>query len=81
MKKDTHPKYYPNAQVECTCGNSFTIGSTRPTLNIEICYKCHPFYTGEEKLINTAGMVEKFKERQRKAKTNLKKSKNKINKT
>lgn len=67
MKKDIHPQYYKNAKVECACGNKFEVGSTRPSLNVEICYKCHPFYTGEEKLIDTAGRVEKFKERQAKA--------------
>lgn len=67
MKKDIHPQYYKNAKVECACGNIFEVGSTRPNLNVEICYKCHPFYTGEEKLIDTAGRVEKFKERQAKA--------------
>lgn len=67
MKKDIHPQYYKNTKVECACGNVFEVSSTRPNLNIEICYKCHPFYTGEEKLIDTAGRVEKFKERQAKA--------------
>ena len=76
MKKDIHPKYYTKAKVECACGNVFEIGSTRESLNVEICYKCHPFYTGEEKLIDTAGRVEKFKERQSKARqTTSKKTK------
>jgi large subunit ribosomal protein L31 len=76
MKKDIHPKYYTKAKVECACGNVFEIGSTKESLNVEICYKCHPFYTGEEKLIDTAGRVEKFKERQLKARqTTSKKTK------
>jgi large subunit ribosomal protein L31 len=76
MKKDIHPKYYTKAKVECACGNVFEIGSTKESLNVEICYKCHPFYTGEEKLIDTAGRVEKFKERQSKARqTTSKKNK------
>jgi len=76
MKKDIHPKYYTKAKVECACGNIFEIGSTKESLNVEICYKCHPFYTGEEKLIDTAGRVEKFKERQSKARqTTSKKTK------
>jgi large subunit ribosomal protein L31 len=76
MKKDIHPKYYTKAKVECACGNVFEIGSTKESLNVEICYKCHPFYTGEEKLIDTAGRVEKFKERQSKARqTTSKKTK------
>lgn len=68
MKKNVHPLYYPEAKVNCACGNKFTVGSTKPELNIEICYKCHPFYTGKEKLIDTAGKVEKFKARRAKAK-------------
>ena len=67
MKQDIHPKYYPEAKVHCACGKTFTVGSTKPEINVEICYNCHPFYTGKEKLIDTAGKVEKFKARQTKA--------------
>jgi large subunit ribosomal protein L31 len=67
MKKDIHPKYYEKAKVICACGNHFTIGSTKPEINIEICSKCHPFYTGKEKFIGVAGKVEKFKARREKA--------------
>ncbi len=74
MKKDIHPKYYPKAQVKCACGNSFTIGSTKEYIETEICSKCHPFYTGKEKIIDTAGRVEKFKKRLEK-KTKFKKKK------
>jgi large subunit ribosomal protein L31 len=63
MKKELHPIYFPQAKVVCSCGNSFTVGATKPELKVEICAKCHPFYTGEEKLIDTAGRVEKFKTR------------------
>jgi large subunit ribosomal protein L31 len=63
MKKDLHPTYFPQAKVVCSCGNTFTVGATKPELKVEICAKCHPFYTGEEKLIDTAGRVEKFKTR------------------
>lgn len=63
MKKDLHPTYYPHANVICSCGNTFTVGATRPEIRVEICAKCHPFYTGEEKLIDVAGRVEKFKTR------------------
>lgn len=66
-KKDIHPKYYEKAQVRCACGNSFTVGATKEKIEVEICSKCHPFYTGEEKLIDTAGRVEKFKARRQKA--------------
>lgn len=67
MKKDIHPAYYPSAKVHCACGNTFTVGSTREEIKVEICSKCHPFYTGEEKLIDTAGRVEKFRARRTKA--------------
>jgi large subunit ribosomal protein L31 len=66
-KTDIHPTYYEKAAVRCACGNTFTIGSTKQEIAIEICSKCHPFYTGEEKLIDTAGRVEKFKTRRAKA--------------
>lgn len=67
MKSDIHPQYFPKAKVSCACGNKFTVGSTKPEIQIEICYACHPFYTGKEKLIDTAGRVEKFKARREKA--------------
>ena len=63
MKKDTHPKYYKDATVHCSCGKVFKIGATKPEIQIEICSACHPFYTGQEKMIDTAGRVEKFKKR------------------
>jgi large subunit ribosomal protein L31 len=63
MKKGIHPEYYPKAQVRCACGNTFTVGATQPNIEIEICSKCHPFFTGKEKLVDTAGRVEKFKAR------------------
>ena len=63
MKKDIHPKYYPEAKVRCACGNSFTVGSTKEYMEVEVCSKCHPLYTGKEKIIDTLGRVEKFKKR------------------
>ena len=63
MKKDIHPKYYEDTKVVCACGNKFTVGSSVPELKIEICSACHPFFTGKEKLVDTAGRVEKFKKR------------------
>lgn len=63
MKKDTHPKFFQNATVTCACGIVYNIGGTRETTNIEICSQCHPFYTGNEKMIDSAGRVEKFKAR------------------
>lgn len=70
MKKDIHPQYYPTARATCACGNTFTTGSTKPELNVEICSACHPFYTGKEKLIDTAGRVDRFRKMQTK-KTDL----------
>lgn len=63
MKKDIHPKYYNNARVQCACGNTFTIGSIKEFIEVEICSKCHPFYTGKAKMIDTMGRVEKFRKR------------------
>ncbi len=65
MKDDLHPNYYPEAKVTCACGNQFTIGSTQPEIEVEVCSACHPFYTGQSRFIDTEGRVEKF-ERQRK---------------
>lgn len=76
MKKDIHPKYYPKARVQCACGNSFTVGSTNEFMEIEICSKCHPFYTGKEKIIDAMGRVERFRKRLAK-KAELKKKKGK----
>lgn len=63
MKKDLHPTYYSNAKVTCACGAAFTVGSTEKEIHVEICSACHPFFTGKEKLLDTAGRVDKFKER------------------
>jgi large subunit ribosomal protein L31 len=68
MKKDIHPKYYPKAKVVCACGNSFEVGSTMPEIHIEICSMCHPFYTGKQKLVDSARRVEKFQARAAKQK-------------
>ncbi len=64
MKADIHPQYFPNASFTCACGAVFTMGSTKEKVHVEICSKCHPFYTGAEKTLDTAGRVEKFKARQ-----------------
>ncbi len=63
MRKDIHPKYYDKASVRCACGNSFFVGSTKEFIETEVCFKCHPFYTKREKVIDTLGRVQKFKER------------------
>lgn len=68
MKKDIHPEFYEKALATCACGATFTVGSTREKLDMEICSQCHPFYTGLEKIVDTAGRVEKFKARRAAAK-------------
>ena len=61
MKKDIHPIYYPEAKVICACGHTFTTGSTQKEIRTEICSTCHPFFTGKQKLMDTAGRVDRFK--------------------
>jgi len=63
MKDKIHPKYYDDARVVCSCGNTFTTGSTRKELKVELCNKCHPFFTGERRMLDTTGRVERFKRR------------------
>jgi len=63
MKKDIHPKYYKDAKVTCACGHTFTTGSTLAEIKTELCSACHPFYTGKQKLVDTARRVEKFQAR------------------
>jgi large subunit ribosomal protein L31 len=65
MKKDIHPKYV-EADVSCSCGNSFKTGSTKPVIRVELCSKCHPFFTGEQRIVDTAGRVERFQKRYKK---------------
>ena len=63
MKKDLHPKYNAEAQVTCACGNTFTTGSTKDEIKVEICSECHPFYTGKQKFVERGGRVERFKKK------------------
>jgi large subunit ribosomal protein L31 len=63
MKTDVHPTWYPNAQVHCLCGNTFTTGSTQPELKTEVCSVCHPFFTGQQRIVDTGGQVERFQKR------------------
>ena len=63
MKKDIHPKYNTQTKATCACGAVFLVGSTMPEIKMEICSQCHPFYTGNEKIMDTAGRVERFKKR------------------
>ena len=64
MKKDIHPQYDMTAKATCACGAVFLVGSTMPEIKMEICSQCHPFYTGNEKIMDTAGRVDRFKKRQ-----------------
>lgn len=63
MKEGIHPKYYHDAVVKCACGNTFNAGSVKRELKVEICSKCHPFYTGKQKFVDTGGRVDKFNKR------------------
>jgi len=65
MKEKIHPVYYSDAKVTCACGNSFITGATKKLIRVEICSKCHPLFTGEQRIVDTAGRVERFKRRYR----------------
>jgi large subunit ribosomal protein L31 len=62
MKSGIHPNYV-EATVTCACGNTFHVGSTKPILKVDVCSKCHPFYTGQQRILDTAGRVERFRRR------------------
>lgn len=63
MKEKIHPKYFHDAEVVCSCGNTFKTGSTKQQLKVEVCSNCHPFFTGERRMLDTTGRVERFKKR------------------
>ncbi len=77
MKKDIHPKYHKNATIKCACGATYKIGSTKKNMEIEICANCHPFYTGKQKYVDTAGMVKKYEDRMKKSNAKKKKQETK----
>jgi large subunit ribosomal protein L31 len=60
MKAAIHPEYYPDAQVICACGNTWTTGSTKKVIHTDVCSKCHPFFTGEQRIVDTEGQVDRF---------------------
>lgn len=64
MKQGIHPQWYDDAKVNCACGKSFTVGASKPIINIDICSNCHPFFTGEMRFVDTMGRVEKFQQKQ-----------------
>lgn len=68
MKQAVHPKYFDQAQVICVCGNKFTTGSTQEVIHVELCYNCHPFYTGEQKFVDSASRIQKFQKKTETAK-------------
>lgn len=63
MQKEIHPKFDIKTKAICACGAEFEVGSTMPEIRIEICSQCHPFYTGNEKIMDTAGRVDRFNKR------------------
>jgi len=63
MKKDIHPTYFPEARVTCACGETWTVGSTQEEIRVDICSACHPFYTGEQRIVDTEGQVDRFYKR------------------
>jgi large subunit ribosomal protein L31 len=63
MKEGIHPKYYPNATVMCSCGNTWTTGSTVEVIRTDVCSACHPFFTGEQRIVDTAGQVDRYQKR------------------
>lgn len=63
MRPDIHPTYYPNAKVTCSCGASWTTGSTVPEIRTDVCSSCHPYYTGQQRIMDTAGQVDRFMKR------------------
>jgi len=77
MKANIHPKYNQNVQVTCACGNVFATGSTRDSIQVDICSACHPFYTGEMKFVDTQGRVEKFQQKMQTMNTYASKKKSK----
>jgi len=63
MRAKIHPKWYPQARVICACGNTWTVGATVPEIHTDVCSQCHPFFTGEQRIVDTAGQVERFMRR------------------
>lgn len=68
MKQGIHPQYYSDCQVSCVCGNKFTTGSTVEKIDVDVCSKCHPFFTGQQKFVDIKGRIDKFNEKMAKGK-------------
>lgn len=71
MKQAIHPQYFEEAQVICACGNKFTTGSTTEMIRVELCSNCHPFYTGEQRFVDSASRIQKFQKKQEVAKLHI----------
>ena len=80
MKQAVHPQYFEQAQVICACGNKFTTGSTAEVIHVELCYNCHPFYTGEQRFVDSASRIQKFQQKQEAAKLHVTKKKEEVKK-
>ena len=63
MKEGIHPKYYPEAKASCSCGNNWLVGATVPNVRTDVCHACHPFFTGEQRIVDTEGQVDRFYQR------------------
>ena len=81
MKKDVHPTYYPKAEIKCACGAVLEAGSTVEKIEVEICSQCHPYFTGDKKVVDTAGRMERFQQITQKAKEVQKKLRGKKKKS
>lgn len=81
MKQKIHPKFFEEVLVTCSCGSTFKTGSTRQSISVEVCSKCHPFYTGEQKFLDAKGSVEKFLKREKDAKAYKQKTTSKKDKS
>jgi large subunit ribosomal protein L31 len=77
MKQTIHPQFFENAQVICQCGNKFTLGSTQAVIHVELCDKCHPFYTGEQRFVDSGSRIEKFTKKVEVGKLHITKKKEK----
>lgn len=71
MKEGIHPDFYPEAKVVCACGNTWTTGSTKPEIRTDVCSNCHPFYTGEQRMLDSGGQVERFLKKLERRKTKM----------
>jgi large subunit ribosomal protein L31 len=77
MKQTIHPQYFEEATIVCACGNTFKTGSTMETIRVELCSKCHPFYTGEQRFVDSGSRIEKFQKKQQVASLHVTKKKEK----